>query len=167
MNLKTKKKTSKPLNLTIYTDGSCLQNPGPGGYAFITMCNDTQRYREISEGFRYTTNNRMELMAVIIALERIQVDHSNVTIYSDSKYVVDGVNKWLGGWASKRFSGVKNPDLWRRLYYVLQRQKVNFNWIRGHSGHEYNERVDFVAREAAINSGKHKIDFYSESGITK
>ena len=164
MNLKIKTKTqNKPLDLTIYTDGSCLENPGPGGYAFITQCNETDRQREISVGFRYTTNNRMELMAVIVALERVQVDHSKITVFSDSKYVVDGVNNWLGGWASKRFAGIKNPDLWKRLHSVLKRQNVTLKWIKGHAGNEYNEMVDDLARQAALGSSGVYIDFYSES----
>ena len=137
MNLKIKTKTqNRPLDLTIYTDGSCIENPGPGGYAFITQCN---------------------------ALERVQVDHSKITVFSDSKYVVDGVNNWLGGWASKRFAGIKNPDLWRRLHSVLKRHRVTLKWIKGHAGNEYNEMVDDLARQAALGSSGVYIDFYSES----
>lgn len=134
--------------ITIYTDGSSRGNPGPGGYGVVLMCHPYRK--ELSAGYRLTTNNRMELMAVIVGLEALKFDGSDVTIYSDSKYVVDAVSKgWVYGWERKGFSGKKNPDLWVRFLRVFRRHKVRFVWIKGHADNVENERCDRLAVAAA------------------
>lgn len=134
--------------ITIYTDGSSLGNPGPGGYGVVLKSG--KHYKELSQGFRLTTNNRMELMAVIIALESLKKENSKVMLYTDSKYVVDAINKnWLNNWQKKDFKGKKNIDLWKRFLKIHPKHKVIFNWIKGHAGHEFNERCDILAVEAA------------------
>ncbi|MBE6208786.1 MAG: ribonuclease HI [Rikenellaceae bacterium] len=134
--------------ITIYTDGSSRGNPGPGGYGVVLMCPPYRK--ELSAGYRLTTNNRMELMAVIVGLEALKFDGSNVTIYSDSKYVVDAVSKgWIYGWERKGFSGKKNPDLWVRFLRVFRRHNVRFVWIKGHADNVENERCDRLAVAAA------------------
>ena len=134
--------------IKIYTDGSCSGNPGPGGYGVVLMCPPYRK--ELSAGYRLTTNNRMELMAVIVGLEALKFDGSNVTIYSDSKYVVDAVSKgWIYGWERKGFSGKKNPDLWVRFLRVFRRHNVRFVWIKGHADNVENERCDRLAVAAA------------------
>ena len=118
--------------ITIYTDGSALGNPGPGGYGAVLLSG--QHRKELSQGFRLTTNNRMELMAVWVALEALKFDGSDVTVYSDSKYVVDAVTKgWLFSWVKKRFAGKKNPDLWMRFLRVYRHHNVRFVWVKGHA----------------------------------
>lgn len=132
----------------IYTDGSSLGNPGPGGYG--TVLKYGQHRRELSEGFRETTNNRMELLAVIKGLEVLTRDGLDVTIYSDSKYVVDSVEKgWIWGWVKKGFKGKKNPDLWKRFIPAYKRQKVKFKWVKGHAGIPENEVCDRLAVASA------------------
>ncbi|WP_258103716.1 ribonuclease HI [Marinoscillum sp. MHG1-6] len=133
--------------IKIFTDGSAKGNPGPGGYGVIL---DYQgKRKEMSEGFRLTTNNRMELLAVIKGLEAIKKPGWEVLVYSDSKYVVDAVEKgWLAGWVTKNFKGKKNSDLWKRYLKVAEKHKVKFNWIKGHAGHPENERCDRLAVEA-------------------
>ena len=134
--------------ITIYTDGSSRGDPGPGGYGVVLMCPPYRK--ELSAGYRLTTNNRMELMAVIVGLEALKFDGSNVTIYSDSKYVVDAVSKgWIYGWERKGFSGKKNPDLWVRFLRVFRRHNVRFVWIKGHADNVENERCDRLAVAAA------------------
>lgn len=132
----------------IYTDGSSRGNPGPGGYG--TVLKYGQYRKELSEGFRKTTNNRMELLAVIKGLEALTRDGLDVTIYSDSKYVVDSVEKgWLWGWVKKGFKDKKNPDLWLRFIPVYKRHNVKFNWVKGHAGNPENERCDQLAVQGA------------------
>lgn len=134
--------------ITIYTDGSSRGNPGKGGYGIILMHNEL--VKEISQGFRLTTNNRMELMSVIVALEALKKDNLDVTIYSDSKYVVDAVEKkWLWGWQSKHFAKVKNPDLWKRFLNIYKKHNVKFVWVKGHADNPYNNRCDELATTAA------------------
>lgn len=134
--------------ITIYTDGSALGNPGAGGYGAVLLCG--QLRKELSAGFRLTTNNRMELMAVCVALEALKIDGSDVTIYSDSKYVVDAVSKgWVFGWEKKCFSGKKNPDLWIRFLRVYRRHHVRFVWVKGHAETVENNRCDQLAVAAA------------------
>jgi ribonuclease HI len=134
--------------ITIYTDGAAKGNPGPGGYG--TILDYKGKEKELSEGFRMTTNNRMELLAVIIGLEAIKKDGWQVLVVSDSKYVVDAVEKgWVMSWEKKNFKGKKNEDLWRRFLKVYYRHKVRFQWIKGHAGHPQNERCDRLAVEAA------------------
>ena len=130
--------------ITIYTDGSALGNPGKGGYGVVLISGPHRK--ELSAGYRLTTNNRMELMAVCVALEALKFEGSDVTIYSDSKYVVDAVSKgWLFGWAKRGFAGKKNPDLWLRFLKIYRRHTVRFVWVKGHNGHPYNERCDELA----------------------
>jgi len=136
--------------ITIYTDGSALGNPGPGGYGIVLM-KDHHR-KEVSQGYRLTTNNRMELLSVIVALEMIKVPGSQVTIYSDSKYVVDSVDKgWVFGWVKKDFKGKKNVDLWKRFLLIYPKHKVKFHWVKGHASNPNNNRCDELA-VAASNS---------------
>ena len=128
----------------MYTDGASKGNPGPGGYGVVLKYGNFRK--ELSEGFRMTTNNRMELLAVIKGLEALTRDGLTVTIYSDSKYVVDAVEKgWLWGWVKKNFKDKKNPDLWKRFIPAYQRQKVRFKWVKGHAGNIENERCDQLA----------------------
>lgn len=132
----------------IYTDGASKGNPGPGGYGVVLKYGKFRK--ELSEGFRKTTNNRMELLAVISGLEALTKDGLPVTIYSDSKYVVDAVEKgWLWGWVKKGFKDKKNPDLWKRFIPAYKRQKVKFKWVKGHAGNIENERCDQLAVEAS------------------
>src|SRR5689334_14340352 len=134
--------------IRIYTDGAAQGNPGPGGYGTILKFNKAEK--ELSEGFRLTTNNRMELLAVIKGLEAIKKDGIAVTIYSDSKYVVDSVEKgWIWGWQKKNFEKKANPDLWQRYIPLHLKFKPKFIWIKGHAGHAENERCDFLAVQAA------------------
>ncbi|MGB0882699.1 MAG: ribonuclease HI [Vicingaceae bacterium] len=133
--------------ITIYTDGAAKGNPGNGGYGVVMMSG--KHKKEISEGFRLTTNNRMELLSVIVALETIKKP-ADVQIFSDSKYVVDSVEKgWVFGWQKKGFKGKKNIDLWKRFLQIYPKHKVKFNWVKGHAGNVYNERCDTLAVEAA------------------
>jgi ribonuclease HI len=136
-------------SITIYTDGAAKGNPGPGGYGAILQSGP--HYKEISQGFRLTTNNRMELLSVIVCLEMLKQDGCEVMVYSDSKYVVDAVEKnWIGGWVKRGWKNVKNPDLWKRYLEAAQRHRVRFKWIKGHNGHQMNERCDFLAVEASV-----------------
>lgn len=137
-----------PLPIQLYTDGSSRGNPGPGGYGVVLKCGP--HYKEISEGFAETTNNRMELMAVIVGLEAIKRPNAEVIVWSDSKYVVDAVNLgWVFGWEKKNFDKKANPDLWIRFLEVYRRHRVRFVWIKGHAGHPENERCDALAVAAA------------------
>ena len=134
----------------IFTDGACSGNPGPGGYGIIMEWVGKPYKKEFSEGFKHTTNNRMELLAVIIALEKIKTKNVLITIFSDSKYVVDAVEKkWVIGWQKKQFKGVKNPDLWKRFLKVYNPTNTVFKWVKGHNNHPENERCDFLAVEAS------------------
>ena len=136
----------------IYTDGAAKGNPGPGGYGAVLLFNNKGEIlrKELSEGFRRTTNNRMELLAVIRALEALKVAGIPVQIFSDSKYVVDAVEKgWLWGWQKKGFKDKKNPDLWQRYIPLHLKYKPKFNWVKGHAGNIENERCDVLAVQAA------------------
>ncbi len=137
--------------IKIYTDGAAQGNPGPGGYGVIMKYKDLEK--ELSEGFRLTTNNRMELLAVIKGLEAIKKEGIPVTIYSDSQYVVNSVEKgWIWGWVKKNFKDKANADLWKLYIPLHQKFNPKFVWIRGHAGHVENERCDRLA-VAAANSG--------------
>lgn len=143
-------------DIEIYTDGASRGNPGPGGYGVIWRSG--QHYKEAAEGFRKTTNNRMELLSVIIGLERLKKPNLKVTVFSDSKYVVDAVEKgWVFGWAKKGFKKKKNPDLWRRFLTIYPKHNVKFVWVKGHAGHLMNERCDELAVKAATG-GDLKVD---------
>ena len=134
--------------ITMYTDGASRGNPGRGGYGTILM--HRQHRKELSAGYRMTTNNRMELLAVIVGLEAIKKPGSEVKVYSDSQYVVDAVNKgWVWTWQRKGFKGKKNPDLWRRFITIYQQHDVKMHWIKGHSGIPENERCDELAVDSA------------------
>lgn len=134
---------SKP-PIYLYTDGASSGNPGPGGYGVVLKCAD--RVLEMSGGFAVTTNNRMELLAVIKGLEAIKWQNAQVFVISDSSYVVNAINKgWLGNWKRKGYAKVKNPDLWMRLVPLLECHRVSFTWIKGHAGHPENERCDALA----------------------
>ena len=136
--------------ILIYTDGSSRGNPGPGGYGVILHLNNSQYYKELSQGYRKTTNNRMELLAAIVGLEALTKEGLSVLVVSDSKYVVDAVaKKWVFGWERKGFAGKKNPDLWIRFLKVYRKHQVQFQWIKGHNNHPMNERCDFLAVEAS------------------
>ena len=139
----------RPPEIIIYTDGAARGNPGPGGYGAILMHNDLKK--ELSAGYRLTTNNRMELLAVIVALEALKIQGSQVKVYTDSRYVADAVEKgWLFQWESKHFKKKKNPDLWLRFLEVYRRHRVKFIWIRGHADNPWNERCDRLAVEASL-----------------
>ena len=133
----------------IYTDGAARGNPGPGGYGIILIWGDKEK--EISAGYRKTTNNRMELMAVIAALEALKKDGLNVVIHSDSQYVVKAVNEgWLNNWVASNFKGgKKNKDLWMRFYELAKKYKIRFIWVRGHADNALNNRCDELATAAA------------------
>jgi len=135
--------------VTIYTDGSSRGNPGPGGYGAILMAGSHKK--ELSKGFRHTTNNRMELMAVIAALEALKKEGLRITIYSDSKYVVNAVEKgWLNTWIATNFKGgKKNRDLWLKYYHLAKKQFIKFVWVKGHAENPWNNRCDELATAAA------------------
>jgi ribonuclease HI len=136
------------MKITVYTDGAAKGNPGNGGYGIVLMAG--KFYKEVSEGFRLTTNNRMELLSVIVALEMMKNPGSDVTIYSDSKYVVDSVEKgWVFNWQKKGFKGKKNIDLWKRFLLIYPKHKVKFVWVKGHAGNAMNEKCDELAVAAA------------------
>lgn len=157
----TEEKTAAPPTITIYTDGSSRGNPGPGGYGIVLISGP--HYKEVSCGYRRTTNNRMELLGVITALEMLKVLNSNVTIYTDSKYVADAINqKWIYGWIQKGFNKVKNPDLWSRFIRIYKQHNVKFVWVKGHADNPYNNRCDQLAVAAATGENLN-IDTYFEA----
>ena len=130
--------------ITIFTDGAAKGNPGPGGYGVVMLYR--QHRKELSEGFRLTTNNRMELLAVIKGLEAIKKPGHDIKIYSDSKYVVEAVEKgWIWNWQKKGFKKIKNVDLWQRFIPLYQKHKPKFIWVKGHAGITENERCDELA----------------------
>ncbi len=135
----------------IYTDGAASGNPGPGGFGIVMLYG--QLRKEISQGFKHTTNNRMELMSVIIALEHLKKEGTHARVFSDSKYVVDAINQgWLKNWVIKNFKGIKNIDLWKRMLPVLQRHQVTFVWVKGHANNVENNRCDELAVAASKQS---------------
>lgn len=137
------------LPVDIYTDGACRGNPGPGGYGIVLEASG-YKSKELSKGFRLTTNNRMELLAIIDALKSLKRDDLDITIYSDSKYVVEAVNNgWVFGWQKKGFKDKKNPDLWREYLILHKKLKPTLVWIKGHNDHPQNERCDKLAVKAA------------------
>ncbi len=134
----------------IYTDGACSGNPGNGGYGIVMEWVDKPYKKEFSAGYRLTTNNRMELLAVIVAIEMLKTDNVDVTVYSDSKYVVDSVEKkWVFGWQKKGFKDKKNVDLWNRFLKIFPKHNIKFIWIKGHNDHPQNERCDRLAVAAS------------------
>ncbi|KIA89956.1 ribonuclease HI [Kaistella jeonii] len=138
------------LKIEIFTDGACSGNPGPGGYGIVMKVPEKNYEKRYSQGFRLTTNNRMELLAVITALEKIKSTENDIHIYTDSKYVVDAIQKkWLQSWVKIGFKNKKNPDLWKRMIPLLKDFKTTFHWIKGHAGHLENEICDQLAVKAA------------------
>lgn len=136
------------LMIEIYTDGASSGNPGPGGYGAILKAG--VHYKELSGGYRKTTNNRMELMGMIKALEAVKKPGQAITIYSDSKYVIDSIDKkWVFGWIKKGFKDKKNKDLWLQLVGLYQTHQIKLVWVKGHAGHAENERCDELAVAAA------------------
>lgn len=140
---------SKP-QVTIYTDGGCRPNPGPGGYGVLLIYGDQQK--ELSGGSTSTTNNQMELTAACVALEALK-EPCKVTLYTDSEYVKKGITTWMkdwvrNGWKTASRQPVKNQDLWQRLHEATQRHDITWKWVRGHAGHAYNELVDQLATRA-------------------
>ena len=147
----------KKPDFIIYTDGACLGNPGPGGWAAIIIDNNQLKKSEFGSQ-NSTTNNRMELIAVIRALESIPTK-SNLKIYTDSKYVINGIKTWIINWKKSNWTGsnkkeVKNKDLWIQLDVLVEKFNIDWNWVKGHSGDFYNEEVDKLARREAT-----KLDF--------
>jgi len=148
--------------IEIYTDGSAKGNPGKGGYGIVLLYKG--RRKEISEGFRLTTNNRMELLAVIVAIEAIKKDLENITIYSDSKYVINAVEKgWLFNWEKNNFNKKKNPDLWIRFLKTYRKHKILLKWVKGHSNNIENERCDYLAVSASENQSLSIDSWYEKS----
>ncbi len=147
--------------ITIYTDGAARGNPGPGGYGVVLLSG--KHRKELSEGFKLTTNNRMELLAVIKGLEVLKKNDSVVTVYTDSKYVADAVEKgWVFGWERKKFKKKKNPDLWIRFLKIFRKHKVKFIWVKGHANIPENERCD----ELAVAASKQP-DLQEDTGYQK
>ena len=151
--------------IIIYTDGAARGNPGRGGYGILLM--NAHRRKELSKGFRMTTNNRMELMAVIEGLKALKKENLTVKIFTDSQYIVNSVQKgWLKTWIATNFKGgKKNRDLWEEYYDLSQKHNINFTWVKGHSSNPYNNRCDELATEAA--DGKHlEVDeFYEKENL--
>lgn len=144
--------TQKRPVIFLFTDGAASGNPGPGGFGVVLKCAGIAK--EISGGFARTTNNRMELLAVIVGLEAIRWNNAEVQVWSDSTYVVKAINEgWLENWVKKDFKKVKNPDLWQRFLPLYRRHRVSFHWIKGHAGHPENERCDRLAVEAYHREG--------------
>ena len=149
--------------VNIYTDGAAKGNPGNGGYGIVMELAGTAIKKEFYEGFRHTTNNRMELLAVIVALEKLKNPKMKVLVVSDSKYVIDSVEKkWVLGWEKKGFEGKKNPDLWKRFLIVYRKHEVHFKWIKGHNNHIQNERCDQLAVFASGLQTLSVDDFYEK-----
>jgi ribonuclease HI len=137
------------MTVTIFTDGAASGNPGPGGYGVVLESSAGHR-KELSGGFRMTTNNRMELLAVIVGLRELKSTEVAITVVSDSKYVVDAINKgWLRSWVKKGFKDKKNPDLWRLMIPLLDKYNPTFQWVKGHNNHPQNERCDALAVQAS------------------
>lgn len=147
----------------IYTDGAAKGNPGNGGYGVVMEWVGTNYRKEFFEGFRLTTNNRMELLATIVGLEKLKNPGTTVLVVSDSKYVVDSVEKkWVFGWEKKGFKDKKNPDLWKRFLKIYRLHQVDFKWIKGHNNHPQNERCDELAVMASLQSNL-SVDVYYEN----
>ena len=154
----------KAKSICLYTDGSSLGNPGPGGYGIVLEWVGMSYVKEFSAGFSRTTNNRMELLAVIIGLELIKKPQMEVMVCSDSKYVVDSVEKkWVFDWEKKQFKGKKNIDLWKRFLKVNKKHKIHFQWIKGHNQHPQNERCDQLAVNAARGKNLPSDEIFEQS----
>ncbi|MDW3647019.1 MAG: ribonuclease HI [Bacteroidia bacterium] len=150
------------MKVIVYTDGAALGNPGPGGFGVVMKYG--KHRKEIAQGFRKTTNNRMELLAVIVALEALKKDGVEVLIYTDSKYVQQAVTQgWLFNWEKKGFKDKKNPDLWIRFLRVYRKHRVSLQWVKGHAGIPENERCDLLATTAAKQAPDHIDEAYELS----
>lgn len=150
-------------SIFLYTDGASSGNPGPGGYGVVLKCAGLEK--ELSGGFALTTNNRMELLAVIKGLEQIRWPHADVEVYSDSSYVVKAVNEgWLTTWERKGWKKVKNPDLWQRFLAIYRCHNVTFHWLKGHAGHPENERCDQLAVAAGAGASAAGIALPDDEG---
>jgi len=148
----------------IYTDGAAKGNPGPAGYGVVMELVGTPYKKEFYEGFRLSTNNRMELLAVIVGLEKLKKPKTKVLVVSDSKYVVDAVEKrWVFQWEKINFKNKKNPDLWLRFLKVYRKHQVDFKWVKGHNNHPQNERCDELAVMASQQEKLSIDSFYEES----
>lgn len=151
------------MSIIVYTDGAAKGNPGKGGYGVVLLSGNHRK--ELSQGFRLTTNNRMELLAVIVALEAIKTSGVKTVVYSDSKYVVDSIEKnWVFRWKKNNFKNKKNQDLWTRLLAVYKKEFVSFVWVKGHANNIENERCDFLAVQAS-EGGPLEIDHWYEKTI--
>ena len=151
----------------IFTDGAAKGNPGRGGYGVVMELVGTPHKKEFYEGFRLTTNNRMELLAVIVGLEKLKNPNMKVLVVSDSKYVVDSVvKKWVLGWEKKGFVDRKNSDLWKRFLIIYRKHQVDFKWIKGHNNHPQNERCDELAVMASMQK-EVSIDVFYEKEADK
>jgi len=150
-----------PGHIVIYTDGAARGNPGPGGLGVVMIYG--KHRRELAEGFRLTTNNRMELLAVIRGLEALKRDDLLIKVYTDSRYVSDSVNKkWVSGWEAKGFKNRKNADLWKRFLELYRKYRVEFIWVKGHASIPENERCDRLAVEAS-----HGADLAEDQGYVE
>lgn len=148
------------VHVDLFTDGAAKGNPGPGGYGAILRSGAHEK--ELSGGFYHTTNNRMELMAVIVGIEALKSSCS-VRVVSDSKYVVDAFNsRWIDGWKRRGWAKVKNPDLWKRLLKAMEPHTVKFEWIKGHNDHPENERCDRLAVAASLKPTEQDYGFQPE-----
>lgn len=149
------------MKIEIFTDGACSGNPGKGGYGILMRVAENNHQKTFSKGYRKTTNNRMELLAVIVALEKLNSTGHDIHIFTDSKYVADAINeKWIFGWVKKGFNKVKNPDLWKRFYQLFLQYQPKFHWIKGHSGHIENEICDQLAVKATQSNNLEIDSFY-------
>ena len=156
--------SNQQLKVHVFTDGSSRGNPGPGGYGVVLKFGPHEK--ELSAGYRKTTNNRMELLAVIKALEAMKVNGLHITIYTDSKYVCEAVEKgWVFNWVRTQFKDKKNADLWMHFLKLYKLHHIQFKWVKGHNGHKENERCDVLATQAADNSSNLLIDDGFESGL--
>ena len=150
------------MGVIIYTDGSAKGNPGKGGYGIVLISG--KHRKELSCGYRLTTNNRMELLAVVVGLESLTRAREIVTVFSDSKYVVDAVEKkWVFGWEIKNFNKKKNPDLWIRFLKIYRKHAISFKWVKGHANNIENERCDSLAVEASEKEPLKTDDWYEKS----
>ena len=150
------------MRIQIFTDGSAKGNPGKGGFGVI-LRSEKGHNKEISQGYRLTTNNRMELLAVITGLEMLKGENVDVTVFSDSKYVIDSVEKgWIYNWQRKSFAKTKNSDLWIRFLRIYPKHKVKFTWVKGHAGHPENERCDELAVAASDQPNLMVDTFYEQ-----
>lgn len=140
------------MEIEIYTDGACSGNPGPGGFGVIVK-HKGKIVKKYSKGYRLTTNNRMELMAAIFALSKVEGDQQDISLFSDSKYLTDAINqRWIDKWIKTNFIGVKNSDLWKKFLILYKKHKIELYWIRGHFGHYENEECDKLATSALRNA---------------